>query len=105
MGSLEESLAVSALNRRAEIEYVKVMAIVQAIAGAGKAAFDGAFPQDAMNKTLGSLQELMLPHWADETKKKALDVRRKIVAEHNKGPIQIKVMARDNGSKKGSLKK
>lgn len=53
---------------------------------------------DAMKKSIDALQRLLLPHWAEDTKKKAEKARQTLMREVARGPLKVKVVSR--GSKK-----
>lgn len=55
---------------------------------------------DNLNKVLETLKDTMLPQYAEATKKKALEVREKILKESVSGPIKIQVMGRDKNKRK-----
>ena len=102
-GSLEEGLAVTAINRRAEIEFLKLTVVVNAIISVGNGIVaaisksDGS-SSDALNKSIDGLKELLLPHWSEEKNRKAAQVRKIMVEELNRGPLKVKVVG--DGKKK-----
>lgn len=96
-GSLEESLTSLALNKESEIEYLKVVTIVNAIISTGnaiRASITGSDSSgsDSMKETLEELRDIMLPHLAENREEKAKQVKERLAEEHQKGPLQIKVM-------------
>jgi hypothetical protein len=104
---LEESLAIIALKRRAEIEFYKTMAVINAIITVGN-GITKAITQspdsgssDALNKTVDVLKEALLPHWAEDTDKRAKEARAKLEEEINRGPLKIQVMSKSKKKRRG----
>jgi hypothetical protein len=111
VNSLEEGLAIATINKHAEIEFLKVNAIVNAIIGTGNAIRStigtlaggtGETPSmDALNKTMETLKEALLPHWTEDTEKRSKEAMRKLKQEMDGGPLKVQVMAKP---KKGGRK-
>lgn len=106
VGSLEEGLAVAISEHDNEIEYLKLLAIINAIMSVGNSLISvmtqsaSTTSSDNLTKVLDALKETMLPHYGEATKKKALEVRERIIRESSKGPIKIQVMGRDKSKRK-----
>jgi hypothetical protein len=89
-----------------EIEYLKILAVVNAIMTVGNNLIsvmtqsNSPTSSDNLNKVLEALKDVMLPHYAEATKKKALEVRERIIKESTGGPIKIQVMGRDKNKRK-----
>lgn len=108
VGGVEESLAISALRRRDELEYMKVLVIVNAIISAGSniaAALSdsGGAGNDVIQKSMDSLRSVLLPHMEDEKESKAELAKKILTEEYEKGEIKFKVVG---GKKKkpGSIR-
>ena len=104
-GSIEETLAISAVQRKAEIEYLKVQAIVNAIISVGNhvsAAVSGSesSKSDALNKSLESLKYKLLPQYAEGKEARARDVKKILMEEAARGPLKIRVVDGETGKKK-----
>jgi len=103
---LEESLARRAFERNAEIEFLKVMAVCNAIITTGSniaaavTKSDMGGSGDALKKSIDALQKMLVPHWAEETDKRAKAAREKLVKEVSRGPLKIKVLGRDKKTRK-----
>lgn len=50
---------------------------------------------DSLKKTVDALQKLLLPHWSEDTHKKAAEVRKRLMDEASKGPLKVKAVVRD----------
>lgn len=105
VGSLEEGLAVAITEHDNEIEYLKILAIINAIMSVGNSLIStmtgaNSTSSDNLTKTLEALKETMLPHYGEATKKKALEVRERIIRESSTGPLKIQVMGRDKSKRK-----
>jgi hypothetical protein len=101
-GSLEESLTSLAIEHRSEVEYLKVLTIIAAINGVGKAitsaiggqAYNG---NDGLSDSLEALKSVMLPHFAEDKEEAASKAKKILEEEANRGILQIKVMERESG--------
>ncbi len=90
-------MAIALLNKKNEIEYLKINTIVNAIITVGnlisstvaRSEFSGS---DALNKSLNALGEELLPHNAEERKRKAKMAKIILEQEVKKGPLKIQVM-------------
>jgi hypothetical protein len=99
-GSLEESLAINAIHQKAELEYLKIMAVVNAIIGVGnqisssitKSDYTG---NDKLNKVLDTLKEVLLPQYKEEQSRKAAKAKDLLSKEVSGGPIRIKVVGKN----------
>lgn len=95
--SHEESVFIRYTERRASIEYLKILTIVNAIITAGNnivaavSNSDHTPTNDKLKKTFDSLQELLVPHAAEERKKKAQEVQELLKTELDKGAITFRV--------------
>lgn len=104
-------MAIAVLNRNAEIEFLKVNVMVNAIITASNgiratiaslAGGGGETPSsDALNKSLDALKSAMLPHWDEESKKRSEQALKKLKREMEGGPLKVQVMAKP---KKGGRK-
>ena len=108
--SLEESLAVIAYQRRAEVEFLKLITLVNAIILVGNrisaAVTGGDSPGgDSVKKNIDALESLMLPHRAEEREVKAKKVKGILEREAAGGPLKIKVMGDDNRRGAGRLRR
>jgi hypothetical protein len=103
---LEESLAIHAINRRAEADFLKVMSIVNAIISTGNSIVSaisksGDTPsQDSLKNTLDALKSVLLPHLEEDDAKKKEDAKARLMAEMNKGPLKIQVMGKGKDKRK-----
>lgn len=105
LGSLEEGLARRAFERESEIEFLKLMSVCNAILSAGNqvtaAVNKGESPgNDALKKSLDAVQKLLVPHWAEDTDRRAKKVRETLVEEVSRGPLKIKVLGKDRKTKR-----
>lgn len=105
VGSFEEGLAILAIQRRAELEFLKVNTIVKAIISGANivaAAVTGGESGglDSLNKSIDSLKGFLLPHLREETDRTARRYKETLKAEMDKGPITVKVVGRDKNKKK-----
>jgi len=97
-GSLEESLALWAMNRENEVEYLKILCIISAIMGVGNnlaAVLSGsASPSgsDNLTKLLDSLQSMMMPHRKEEMEKKVEKYQEIMREEHLRGELKFHVV-------------
>lgn len=96
-GSLEEGLSTIALNRQAEIEFLKTKVLVNAIitgCSSVMSAVSGgaATNSDALDKSLDALKELLLPHYAEERERKVQSVRAKLIKETSGAPLKYKIV-------------
>lgn len=57
---------------------------------------------DALKKSIEALQKSLVPHWSEDSDKKAKIARQKLMAEVQRGPLKIKVLSKD---KKPKLKR
>jgi hypothetical protein len=94
---LEESLAIIALQRRSEIEYMKLLVVVNAIMSTGSNMVAGLSGQaasggDGLKKALAHLEKMLLPHHQEDTDRKAHDAKRVLLDEVAKGEIKYKVV-------------
>ena len=92
-------MALNAIKRRAEIEYLKLMAVVNAIISVGNhvsaAVTKGdAGGSDALNKTLDTLRELMFPSIKEEQDLKAKKAKELLAKEMAGGPIKVQVVGK-----------
>lgn len=106
--TLEESLAIIAWKRQAEIEYLKIMAVVNAIIYVGngiRSALSGdeTHGGDSLKKGLESLEKMLLPHFSEENKDMAEKARRILMKEATRGPLKIRVME-DDKKKSGRVR-
>lgn len=82
------------------------MAVINAIITVGNGLIsvmtqsNSTSSNDNLNKVMEVLKDAMLPHYAEATKKKALEVRERILKESSSGPIKIQVMGRDKNKRK-----
>lgn len=103
---MEESLAVAINEHDNEIEYLKLLAVINAIMSVGNSlisAMTGSNSTqsgDNLTKVLDALKDMMLPHYGESTKKRALEVRERIIRESSNGPLKIQVMGRDKNKRK-----
>lgn len=99
-GSLEESLTSLAIERQAEVEYLKVLAIIAAINNVGNQvsaalAGQGYSGSEALKDALDSLSGKLFPRLAENKEAKAAEVKKTLEEEAKRGTIQIKVMERE----------
>jgi hypothetical protein len=98
-------LAVSAIRKRGEVEFLTLIAVVNAILTAGKtvaAAVTGneSPGTETLNKSIAAVKTLLLPHWAEDTERKAQSAKELLMREVAKGPFQIKVVGGDISKKR-----
>lgn len=109
-GSMEDTFARIGLETERRVEYIKTLAIVNAIIGVGNhiVAALSQSPGDSkggesITKTLEVLKSLLLPEDKERTEDKAKRARRLLEQEAAKGPIKFRTM--DYGKpKKGRVK-
>ena len=109
-GSLEEGLATIALNRRAEIEFLKTKVIVNAIITGCRsvmAAIGGgaASNSDVLDKSLDGLKEMLLPHYAEERERKVKSIRARLIKETSCAPLKVKIIEQPKKSKSNFVKR
>jgi len=96
-GSHEESVFIRYTERRASIEYLKILTIVNAIITAGNnivaavSESDQTPTNEKLKKSFDGLQELLVPHAAEDRKKKAQEAQSLLKAELDRGPITFRV--------------
>lgn len=94
------------IRRRSEIEFLKIMSVINAIISVGNTVAasmsdSGAAPSsDSLNKTLESLREVLLPHLAEDSKRKAKKYEVLMKEELDRGPLKIKIVGKDSGQKR-----
>lgn len=104
VGSLKESVAFRALNRKNLIEYMKVQTIVQAI-GYGAAVIanvsqgEQAPSPDNVNKILDSLKVLMLPSTKDELDRQSKRAKELMEHEASRGAFKVVSMSHEKRGK------
>ena len=99
-------MAINAINRKSEIEYLKIMAVVNAIIGVGNhiaSAVSGGEGGggDKLKDTLDTLKGLLLPHFREEQDRKAAKAKEMLVREVAGGPIQVKVVGKGKDKRHG----
>lgn len=105
-GTLEESLARRAFDRKNEIEFLKVLAVCNTITTVGNGIIAAVSKSDApgggdsVKKTIDALQALLVPQWAEDTERKAKKAREVLVREVSKGIVRIKILGKDKSRKK-----
>lgn len=55
---------------------------------------------DALKKSVDAVQNMLVPHWAEDTKKRAARARETLIKEASRGQIKIKVLGKDHKTKK-----
>lgn len=96
-GSHEESIFTRYTERRASIEYLKILTVVNAIITAGNNIVAAVSKSDQnptsekLKQSLDGLQNLLLPHVAEERENKAKDAKQMLQQELDKGPITFRV--------------
>lgn len=105
VGSFEESLAIVAIQRQAEIEYAKLRAVTNAIISVGNivaAAITGGESGglDTFNKSMDTVKDALLPQLKEERDKTAARYKKTLQSEMDKGPIKVKVVGRDKKKKR-----
>ena len=55
---------------------------------------------DALSKSIDALKEALLPHWAEDTDKRAQEARTRLMAEMDRGPMQVQVMGKEKKGKR-----
>lgn len=105
MGSIEESLAIVALQREHELEYLKIMVLVNAILQTGSNIASSLSGQDSpggdsLRKSLDGLKKILLPHLAEELTKKAEQAKKTLVEEVKRGPLRYTVVGSDRTRRK-----
>lgn len=96
-GSLEESLAISAINNEAKTEYLKMLAVTNAIVQTGNAiraqiAGTDYKPGDGLKNVLEALKEQLMPHMVEADKTKLDKIRDRLIKEASGGEIKFKIM-------------
>lgn len=97
-GGVEESLAISSLRRKDEIEYMKILVVVNAIVAAGNSVAavmsegGGGSSGDTLQKSMDSLKSVLLPHMEVEKDNKAELAKQILIEEAEKGEIRYKVV-------------
>jgi len=109
-GSMEDTFARIGLETERRIEYVKTLAIVNAIIGVGNHVVSAISQSpgdskggEAVTKALEALKEMLLPEDKERTDDKAKKAKAYLEREATKGPIKFRKM--DYGKpKKGRVK-
>lgn len=104
-GSLEEGLARRAFERESEIEFLKLVTVCNAIMSVGNqmtaAVSKSEAPgNDAFKKSVDAVQKMLVPHWAEDTDRKAKKARETLIKEVGRGPLKIKVLGKDRKTKR-----
>lgn len=86
---------MQAINKRAEIEFLKVQVVVNAIINVGNSLSGGSSGGDAFQKSFDALKGALLPHWAEQTDRKAGAAKQTLMDEVNKGPLKVKVVGKE----------
>lgn len=100
-----------AYQRNAEIDYLKLIVIVNAIIQTGNriaAAVTGgeSSGQDALRKSLDALEKIMLPHRSEERDHRAAQVKKILEREMKGGPLKVKrVGGNDRGKRRSGVKR
>lgn len=94
-GSIEETLAMSALKRRNRVDLLTTMSLISAIMVSGNrvaAAVSGNNPpdSDSLTKITDELRGLLIPEIAEELEKKTETMKEKLLKETNSGPMYIR---------------
>lgn len=84
---------------------MKLMVVVNAIISVGNrvcaAVSSSDTPtSDALKKSIDSLKQLLLPHWAEDTERRAKAAKDMLVKEVTRGPLTVKVLGRDQNKRK-----
>lgn len=107
-GGYEESLAISALKRQDEIEFVKTKVLVTGMIAAGNriaAALAGsASDSESLTKAMEGLQALLLPHMSEAVQSKAERAQEILAAEAQRGELKYKVVG-GNKDKPGRIRR
>ncbi|NDC22649.1 MAG: hypothetical protein EBZ49_00740 [Proteobacteria bacterium] len=61
---------------------------------------DATGGNDALKKSFDAVKEALLPHWAEESERKAQKVKKTLMEEVNRGPLKIKVVGKDKKSRR-----
>lgn len=102
VGSLAETLAISAHRHREQVRFRRTMVLVNAIIHTGKmvaqaAAGSGSSSDgDELQKSINGLKELMFPELAEDREEKAREAKKLIEEEMNKGPMKARPSGRQN---------
>lgn len=80
-GSVQETLAILALERRHQIEYMKTFALCQASAG-----------DEGVQKTLKRLLGMLIPELAEQTERQAERIMEKLDDLTRQGPLYVSPM-------------
>ena len=107
MGSFKESLAIRTFREERQVEYLKLLAVVQAIGYTGNlvasvvAGSENPPNPDKLNDLLGSIRGILMPELAEEKDDKAKQVKELMAKELNAGPFKVESMVFDNKREKG----
>lgn len=93
-------MAVVALERRNEIEYIKLVTTINAIIHAGNAVVAAVTGQtnpegDALKKSLEGVRKMLLPQNEEALQSKAERAKELLTQEASKGPLKIKAVGTD----------
>jgi hypothetical protein len=98
LGDIRETFASIAVQRRQNIQFLTTLSIISAIMQVGRniaetlGATPGSNKKDMLSKNLEALTSAVFPHLEDDSKQRALEVRKTLEAECNRGPMKIQVM-------------
>jgi len=93
-----EGAASVALSRRHNVHFLTTLAVISAIIqlGSNLATVLGGTASskaaDSLSKNIEALTNQLYPHLEEETRKRAEEVKKQLMAEYEKGPIQVQAM-------------
>lgn len=94
-----------ALQREHELEYLKLMVIVNAIMQVGSNIASALTSQDSaggdsLRKSLDALKKHLLPHMAEDVERRAVEAKKMLVEEAKRGPLRYTVVGGDRQRRK-----
>jgi hypothetical protein len=102
-GSHEESIFMRYTERRASIEYLKILTLVNAIITTGNTIVaainksDQTPTSDKLRQSFDALQDLLMPHEAENREAKAREAKLLLQEEIDKGKITFRPMKKPGG--------
>ena len=109
IGSLEEAFVLRSIGEQGQIEYMKIVAIINAIIMAANgiisAVSDGESTpnNDKLKNVLNSLKDLLIPQLREDTEKKAAQAKAVLEEEQSK-VYTVRKLAQSTAAQKGRIR-
>jgi hypothetical protein len=98
LGDIRETFASIAVQRRQNIHFLTTLSIISAIMQVGRTVAEavggsaGGGQKDLLSKNLDALTAAIFPYLEEDTQKRAVEVRKQLEIECNRGPMKVQVM-------------